>query len=561
MILEELQLSVTRPKLSVAKTRPAWARVEEPLLVGVLGVAGFHTAYTYGHVAIPIAFFSILLFLFSLIRLARAVPSDRSAFNSGLAVGLGIYAPQLSFFWSIFGPPAVTLWAILAFWIGTFVWLFRRCEGESGPLITAALAPFLWTGLEYFRSELYYLRFAWLSPGFVFSSHPDIPGASALGSYGIGFVLAAITAGLALMRMRGVAVSTAIMGLLLPLLIYAPFRSDRTEHNGKKLAVAGVQVEFPVELEVPRLLDAALKARPDVQLFMLSEYAFDGPIPRPVRDWCGRNQRYLIAGGKDIVDASTFYNTAFVIGPTGDVVFQQAKSVPIQFFKDGLPAKERRAWNSPWGKLGICICYDLSYSRVADDLARQGVRALLVPTMDVLDWGKHEHELHARVAPIRAAEYGIPILRVTSSGVSQMVDSRGRVSASIPFGQQESTISGELDLSQEAKLPIDRRLAPLSTTITGLTVFGVGVSAAWRRRRTVDRTEVCHAVQPKRQFAPKEGQFGHAVTLFACALKGTVARLPPVPPLWTPPLNPICANDVTRLCESGKANGVSSSAR
>jgi apolipoprotein N-acyltransferase len=176
----------------------------------------------------------------------------------------------------------------------------------------------------------------------------------------------------------------------------------------------------------------------------------------------------LVAGGKDVLSSSAFYDTAFVIGPTGKVVFQQAKSVPIQFFKDGLPAKLRRPWESPWGKLGICICYDLSYSRVTDDLVQQGIRALLVPTMDVSDWGRHEHELHARVAPLRAAEYGIPILRVASSGVSQFVDRSGQICASIPFGEQSKAFFGKVDLSHAARIPLDRYLAPFSTGVTAL---------------------------------------------------------------------------------------------
>jgi hypothetical protein len=94
----------------------------------------------------------------------------------------------------------------------------------------------------------------------VFSCYPDILFASALGSYGIGFVLVAIASGLALMRMRGMAVSAAIMGRVLALLMYAPNQSDRPKENDKALAVGGVPAEFPVELEVPRLLDAALKA-------------------------------------------------------------------------------------------------------------------------------------------------------------------------------------------------------------------------------------------------------------------------------------------------------------
>jgi predicted amidohydrolase len=110
------------------------------------------------------------------------------------------------------------------------------------------------------------------------------------------------------------------------------------------------------------------------------------------------------------------YNTAFVIGTNGELVFRQGKSVPIQFFKDGLPAPDQKLWESPWGPLGLCVCYDLSYTRVTDKLARLGAKAIIVPTMDVADWGLRQHELHARVAPVRAAEYGIPIFRLASSG-------------------------------------------------------------------------------------------------------------------------------------------------
>src|SRR6185295_5939558 len=103
------------------------------------------------------------------------------------------------------------------------------------------------------------------------------------------------------------------------------------------------------------------------------------------------------------------------------------------FFNDGLPAREQKLWNSPWGKLGVCVCYDLSYRRVVDELIRQGAQALIVPTMDVAEWGEQQHRLHARVAPVRAAEYGVPIFRLCSSGISQLVDDRGKVLSSAPF--------------------------------------------------------------------------------------------------------------------------------
>jgi len=199
---------------------------------------------------------------------------------------------------------------------------------------------------------------------------------------------------------------------------------------------------------------------------VLSEYTFDGPIPERVKAWCREHKRHLIAGGKDFVSATEYDNTTYVVGPEGSVVFSQVKSVPIQFFKDGRPAREQKLWESPWGKLGICICYDLSYRRVTDELIRQGAQAIIVPTMDVADWGGYQHRLHARIAPVRAVELGVPIFRVCSSGISQLVNRGGGVTAEATFPGQKETIYGWLQLRDAGRLPLDHWLAPFSVFIT-----------------------------------------------------------------------------------------------
>ena len=136
--------------------------------------------------------------------------------------------------------------------------------------------------------------------------------------------------------------------------------------------------------------------------------------------------------------------------------------VPIQFFQDGLPATSQALWNSPWGPLGLCICYDLSFTRVTDELIRLGAVGLIVPTMDVEHWGRSQHELHARVAPMRAAEYGVPIFRVASSGISQSVDATGRVRESAPFPGQGERVVDSFVLGPPGRLPMDRWVGALS---------------------------------------------------------------------------------------------------
>ena len=228
-----------------------------------------------------------------------------------------------------------------------------------------------------------------------------------------------------------------------------------TKGNSRaKLEVAGVQMEFPSQTEILFNLKALLKAHPEAQLVVLSEYTIDGPVPEYLKAWCRQNNRYLVVGAKDPATNSNFYDTAFVVAPSGEIVFRQGKSVPVQFFKDGLPAKEQQLWNSPWGKLGFCICYDLSYSRVTDKLISLGAEAIIVPTMDVMDWGRHQHEMHARVAPVRAAEYGVPIFRVGSSGISQCVDRTGKTMATAPMPGDGAMISGSVAIERPGQFAV-----------------------------------------------------------------------------------------------------------
>jgi apolipoprotein N-acyltransferase len=430
------------------------------LWIGV-AVAAFHAAYAYPH-----ASFLIVLYLFALLQLAGA-DRWRKAFYSGLAVGLLIAAVRLGFFWRIFSSGALALWVVYALWIGLFVAVARLCRVRLGPRWGGLLIPFVWTGLEYFRSELYYLRFSWLNAGYAFVGAPWQGALRLTGVYGIGFVLVGVAASATCLWRESRIRSLGLLvlgtgGICLGGLMC---RTPASECLAR-VRVAGVQMEFPDEREVLLRLNDLIRSRPETELVVLSELTFDQPVPESVRDWCRRNGRYLVVGGKDPAPEGSFYNTAFVVGPGGDIVFRQVKAVPIQFFKDGLPAPEQKVWDSPWGKIGICVCYDLSYTRVTDRLVRLGAQALIVPTMDMAEWGSAQHELHARVAPARATEYGLPIFRLASSGISQFVDRAGRVVATAPCLGDAATLAGTIELRGAGSRPPDRWLAPFAVSVT-----------------------------------------------------------------------------------------------
>jgi apolipoprotein N-acyltransferase len=445
-----------------------------------LAVACFHAAYT--SINFPAAGLLIFGYAIGLVRLTNQ-PSVRRAFYFGLATGFLCCAPQLSFLWHIFGPAAIALWTVLAFWIGLFAAIVCGSIRRWGKVKAVWLIPIVWTGIEYFRSELYYLKFSWLNVGYAL----PVP-LNGVGMYGLGFLIFAIVLGIFYARLAEINLIESLLIFLVILLLLwnllLPVLSEtKSRRQYTPLSITGVQMEFPSPGVLPKALDKALAKNTNAQIFVLSEYTLDGPVPDSLKQWCREHARFLVVGGKDPVGADNFYDTAFVVGTNGEIVFQQAKSVPIQFFHDGLPAPKQEVWNSPWGKIGFCICYDLSYTRVADRLVKQGAQLLIVPTMDVEDWGRHQHELHARVAPVRAVEYGIPIFRLASSGISQAVSWNGNVLAKTSFPGSLDILSATLRLPSKGSLPLDRFLAPMCVGVTAVVLVAL-LFLAWQDKRS-----------------------------------------------------------------------------
>ncbi len=453
-----------------------------------LAVAVICFNLAYASIKFPAAGFLIVGYAYFLVQLVHQ-PTVRRAFYFGLAAGFGCAAGQAYFFCKIFSAAAIVLWLVFAFWIGLFTAIC--CGGilRWGKSRAVWLIPFVWTGTEYFRSELYYLKFSWLNVGYAFSYVPHFP-FYAFGMYGAGFLVFSLAT---LLVFINVIKRTRVisLGIILILLVIAAWLIPSTEpqRSENSLQLVGVQMEFPPENVIPKILNQAAAKYTNAPIFVMSEYTLEGGVPDSLKDWCREHSRYLVIGGKDIVTNDVYYDTAFVVGTNGQVIFKQAKCVPIQLFKDGLRATGQKLWDSPWGKIGICICYDLSYTRVTDELVRQGAQMFIIPTMDVEGWGMHEHELHSRVAPTRAAEYDIPIFRVASSGISQAVTRGGKMIAHLPVPDNGAIFSAQLELPMRASLPLDRYFAPVCVAVTG-TVTAILLFLTWKGNRRKQNASV-----------------------------------------------------------------------
>jgi len=436
---------------SVDTPLPSWGAVVLLIVAGL----GFHISFVPGFGAVS------LLFLLALAMVAlRWMVRGSVAFVAGLLLGLGMYAPQLHFFLETFGVGAFILWVALAFWMGVFLFIINRCRDFFGLTWAALVTPVVWLGVEYLRGELYPLKFAWLTPSCALVGDPFMEFLLRPGSYGYTLFVLALVSSLVMAWRRPVLAALAVLAWVSLFRAMDPLRIDRPKSIPRRLEVAGLQVESPDLLDLVEGMNRLVEQHPRVQLVVLPEYTLDGKVPERLRQWCRETYKYLLVGGKEKA-GNGFYNTAFVVGPDGKTVFTQAKVVPTRFLDDGYPAKSQSVWDSPWGKLGICLSHDLAYTKVTDELVRQGAEAFVVPAYEATAWGEHEHQLHSRFAPMRALEYNIPTFRIASSGVSQVVDSMGSVVDSIPYRTEGAALTGTLDLQGPGLLPLDRLLAPL----------------------------------------------------------------------------------------------------
>ena len=232
--------------------------------------AAFHLAYE-----IPALALLMVFYLYALVRLTEAATSRR-AFYSGSTVGMVTFGPQLWFFVNIFHFAAPGLWLLLSIWPGLFVLVGRSLRRISGIRRWAWMLalPVLWTGMEYFRSELYYLRFSWLTPGIAMSGSAG--GGSLLveliGVYGAGFLLMLVAAWWACWPWRWAMALTLLLLLLVLIAALLPPRVSAKVKARNPAQVVGVQLEGAMPNEVLSALNHALAAYPDAPLFVMSEY-------------------------------------------------------------------------------------------------------------------------------------------------------------------------------------------------------------------------------------------------------------------------------------------------
>jgi len=217
----------------------------------------------------------------------------------------------------------------------------------------------------------------------------------------------------------------------------------------------------------------------DEQAKLALAESLDGPPGRilaAMADAAGKNGVWLILGGmpERSSDAGRVHNTCVLLRPDGTIaaryrkihlfdvkladgsVFQESATVAA--------GSEAVVAETPWGGLGLSVCYDLRFPELYRGLMSRGARVLAIPAAFTLFTGKdHWHVLlRARAVEnlawvIAPAQTGRHNERRQSYGHACIIDPWGSVLADA--GDREGLAVADIDL--EAQDRIRRELPAL----------------------------------------------------------------------------------------------------
>lgn len=398
----------------------------------------------------------------------------RQAFLLGGLAGLVFYPLALHWMADTVHYLAVPFWLIFALWPALHAALLRglwRRAGEDGAgakraLLWAAAAGLTWAGLEYFRSELWVLECPWLALGYSQTFSPAFfQSLSVWGVYGLSALIVSANAAWALLPHRRLLWQPAAAAALALALTWG-WGSRRLVtfpvDAGRPAKVALVQAERADIKKLaalslrPEAAGAGLLVWPECSVYMPAEQspAYVALLRKELR----RSRAEAVIGvcvNEDPAKGIKRGNYALHLAPRGGPVLGlYHKMHPVQFVETGLPRnKVPVPVNTPLGRLGPQICYDLAFEDGTRRMAAAGAEILITPTLDPLDWSLAQHEQHSDMSAARAVEAGLWVARAASSGRSQVIDSLGRERAALASGP-------------EGVLAAEARLAPGGTFYT-----------------------------------------------------------------------------------------------
>jgi len=454
--------------LSRAKALPLAA------LAGAMTVAGFAPLSVF-----PVPIFTVAL----LIVLWRRAPSRRDATFIGFSFGLGYFLVGVSWvyvslhdFGAMPAPLAGGLTLLFCVYLALFPamtgWMYHALGTRSLPVTLAAL-PALWTLTEWLRGWL----FPWIALGY--AQVPASPLAGYMPLFGVygATLLTVLTAALAAQSVAARARRGHLVTLLISIWVggYGLAQVEWTQPEGAPVAVSLLQGNVPQDMKwredkIHSTLAAyrSLVAASNARLIILPETAlplFLHDVPRGYLDNLAAHARAsggdVLIGVPERVDSRNYYNSVLSFGmaptqtyrkshlvPFGEFVpfkpvfgwFLEVVQIPLLDFARGAETQQPLAVAGQ--HVAVNICYEDAFGA---EIIRQLPQATLLANVSNVAWFGRSiaPQQHLQISQARALETGRYMLRATNTGMTAIIDQRGKVLQAAP-GFTAAVISGDV---------------------------------------------------------------------------------------------------------------------
>jgi apolipoprotein N-acyltransferase len=431
-----------------------------------------------------------------LYALVAAAPSAGAAALRGFLFGFGLFGAGVSWVYismHVYGMMPMPLAAFATAGFCAFLALFpalacalvRALPAAPPSLAWIGGAASIWTLVEWLRGWVL-TGFPWLGVGYSQATDSPLAGYAPLGGvYAVTLALAltaaALTAIAAPRRARGAARAPgrwSLVGLVavVSLAGSAARAIEWTTPVGAPVTVALLQGNVPQDLKwrpervaptlelYQRMIEAA-----DAQLIVLPETAIPMFAHEVPPQWLQAIVAHAKTEGSDVLIGlperdearREYYNSVFSVGASPVQVYRKVHLVP---FGEYMPARPLFGWivdtmqiplqdftpgsidQRPLAIAGQRVAVNICYEDVfGEGIIRQLPEATLLVNASNTAWFGRSlaQPQHLQIAQLRALETGRPMLRATNTGMTAIIDARGRVSAVVePF--TETTLRGEV---------------------------------------------------------------------------------------------------------------------
>jgi apolipoprotein N-acyltransferase len=389
----------------------------------------------------------------------------------------------------------IVLTSYLALFFSAFAFLLRWAADKID-LPETLFAPPLWVSLEYLRGILF-SGFPWGLLGYSqFLTLPMVQISDITGIYGVSFIIVLVNVSLYRVLAtsfdhgpKPVLKELLAAGIILAMTsLYGQWRLidlDKKAKNEKSFLVALIQGNIRQDIKWdPQFQEETVRIYTDLTRQLKSQHPDLIIWPETATPFFFQSASLFQSrilelshemGAPLLFGAPAFdrdgpkinyFNSAFLISPEKKILgrYDKVHLVPfgeyaplagiLGFTRDIIgaigdfsPGRGAHNLPLPWGKFGVLICYEAIFPDLTRSFVERGAQFLVNITNDAWFGRTAAPYQHLSMVTLRAVENRVSIARAANTGISAVIDSRGRVVRSTDLFTRE-ILSGRIEINK-----------------------------------------------------------------------------------------------------------------